>query len=539
MFENHEKEVILFAKIMMIILLCIAAILILYLFYLIMKKIIKAIQFNQIKKLYKTRRFIIENTTNQENVHEPMQHTQIPEACNQLKEFYHSNTLRPFYRRKEILYCLYRMVVDNKEQLAQAIRMDLHRDIDLSRVEVQSVIEEIEFLMNNMEECIGRKQEPSICVQLFGKSFVDYEPYGVVCVISPWNFPVNLSLIPTAGAIACGNTVFMKLSKYSIETSKMISSLIQKYVPSDFIKCEYQSGREAIQACCDAPFDYYFFTGSTGVGKIVHQAAAKKLVPVTLELGGKNPMIVDKKVNLKVAAKRIAWAKCVNGGQICVCCDHVFVPKELKEEFCQEVKKNFIEFFGENQMMHEQYPRMITKQATQKMKEIIEKSDVYYGGDVDIDTKYVQPTILQNVTIDDLVMQEEIFGPILPVIEYDTLDEVLEIIKRHPNPLACYVFTEDDQMFEYIVANVNSGSIYKNDSIIHLLNGKLPFGGNCHSGLGQYHGKHTFLTFARPRTVCKAHTTVDLQVRYWPFNGFKSWVINTVAEWVLPIFSYL
>ena len=537
MFENHEEEVILFGKIMMIILLVCAGLLVLYIFYLLLKKIISVIKFSQIKKLYNTRKFIIENTT--ENQQEPIQHSQIKDACTQLKTFYQTNTLRPFYRRKEILYCLYRMVVDNKENLANAIRMDLNRDIELSRVEVQSVIAEIEYLLHHMEENIGRKQKPSICVQLFGKSFIEYEPFGVVCVISPWNFPVNLSLIPAAGAIACGNTVFMKLSKYSFETSKMISDLINRYIPSDFIKCEYQSGREAIQACCDADFDYYFFTGSTNVGKLVHQSAAKKLVPLTLELGGKNPVIVDRSVNMKVAARRIAWAKCVNGGQICVCADHVFVPKELKEEFCEEVKKNFIEFFGENARMSNEYPRMITKQATEKMKEIIEKSDVFYGGEVDIDDKYVQPTILQNVTIDDLCMQEEIFGPILPIIEYDTLEEVLEIIKKHPNPLACYVFTQNDRMFEHIVENVNSGSIYKNDCIIHLLNGNLPFGGNCQSGIGCYHGKHTFDTFARPRTVCKAHTTIDVRARYWPFNGFKSWIINTVAEWVLPIFSYL
>ena len=289
----------------------------------------------------------------------------------------------------------------------------------------------------------------------------------------------------------------------------------------------------------DAPFDYYFFTGSTMVGKLVNEAAARKLSPCTLELGGKNPVIVDKNVNLKVAAKRIAWAKCINGGQICVCADHVFVPKELKAEFCEEVKKNFIAFFGEDASKSEEYPRMITKQATEKLKGLIEHSKVYYGGKVNVEEKYIEPTILENVKADDEAMQYEIFGPILPVVEYESLDEVFEIIKRHPNPLACYVFTEDKNMFATVQENVNSGSIYMNDCIIHLYNNSLPFGGSCQSGIGCYHGEYTFRTFSRPRTVCMSHTAIDIPLRYWPFDSLKGKLVSYCGGWELPIISYI
>ncbi|EDR25969.1 aldehyde dehydrogenase, putative [Entamoeba dispar SAW760] len=487
------------------------------------------------KKLFDKR---LEQIKNQQPL-EPTKYQDIQIICKTLKESYSTNALRPLDARMEVLYCLYRMVVDNKQALSNAIREDLHRDVGMCVAEVNSVIHEINFLRKNLKKYLRRKQVPTVCAQLFGKSFVAREPYGCVCIISPWNFPANLSLIPCAGAIACGNTVFLKMSKYSMATSKLIAELCDKYIPSEYLRCEYLTGREAIQECCSAPFDYYFFTGSTYVGKLVNQAAAEKMVPATLELGGKNPAIVDKNVNLKVAAKRIAWAKSINAGQICVCVDHVFVPRSIKKEFCEAVKNSFIKFFGEDQKKSEDFGRIITKSAAKKMKEIIDQSDVYYGGEVDIENKYVQPTILQNVKIDDLCMKEEIFGPILPVIEYDTLDEVFEMVKQHPNPLACYVFTEDNNMFERVIAKINSGAIYNNDSIVHLLNPNLPFGGNCQSGIGCYHGKYTFDTFSRPRAVCNGHTRLDLSLKDWPFTSFQSWAVDRMAASEIPVVSYL
>ncbi|KAL7719211.1 Aldehyde dehydrogenase 1 [Entamoeba marina] len=471
--------------------------------------------------------------------HDPLQSEDIPSVVNTLKQSYSTNSLRPLFVRKQILYCLYRMLVDNKRSIAKAIQDDLKRDKMMCLTEVESVIVEVKYYLDNIDKKLSPKQVKSASVQLPCKSYVTKEPFGCVCVISPWNFPVNLSLIPVAGALACGNTVFLKMSKYSKNTSRIIAELCDKYVPSEYLRCEYLTGREAIQACCDAPFDYYFFTGSTHVGKIIHQAAANKTVPVTLEMGGKNPAIVDNEVDMKVAAKRIAWTKIVNTGQICVCVDHVFVPKNKKEEFCELVKKYWIEMFGEDPQQNENYGRMITQEATKKMKSLIESGDVYYGGNVDVNDSYVQPTILQNVRTSDDVMKDEIFGPILPVIEYENIDEVIENISKNPNPLACYVYTSNHDTFSKIQERVNSGSLYMNDGIIHLMNHHLPFGGNCQSGIGTYHGKETFRTFSRPRSVCKAHTVIDLPLRYMPYNQFKEYIIEKCSFMTIPVLSYL
>ena len=346
-------------------------------------------------------------------------------------------------------------------------------------------------------------------------------------VIGAWNYPYQLSLCPTIAAIAAGNTVVLKPSELSAETSRIISKLINENFESNFFKV-VEGGIEETTNLLAQKFDKIFFTGSTTVGKIVYRAAAKNLTPVTLELGGKSPAILDEKCNLKTSAKRLVWAKFINSGQTCIAPDYVFVHKSIKEQFLKqvsiEIKKSKYAVENSN------YVQIINKRNMERLINFIDKDKVYLGGDFDMENKYISPTVMVDVDFDDAVMQEEIFGPIMPVLEYENIEDVILKIKEKPKPLACYVFTNSKKNKWKILNEISFGGGAVNDAVMHISNSRLPFGGVGDSGTGSYHGEFGFKTFSHFKSVLEKPTWIEPNLKYYPLTDLKLKLIKFVLK---------
>jgi aldehyde dehydrogenase (NAD+) len=355
-------------------------------------------------------------------------------------------------------------------------------------------------------------------IHFWSTSRIYKEPYGLVLVIAPWNYPFQLLINPLVGAISAGNCATLKASEYTPNTAKVMGEMIREFFPPEYITL-FGGGREANQALLSLPWDYIFFTGSPVVGKVVMEAAAKNLTPVSLELGGKSPCIVDRDANLKIAASRIVWGKYINAGQTCIAPDYLFVHQSVKSELMELMKAKITEYFGENPKESKDYVHIATVPKTERLAVFLKGAHLVAGGNVDLEARYIEPTIIDEVKPGDPVMKEEIFGPILPVMEFQELSEVTDYINSHPKPLALYYFSDSSEKQKEILRTTSSGGGCINEVLMHIANDRLPFGGVGNSGIGHYHGKYSFEVFSHSRSIMKKANFIDVPIRYAPYKN--------------------
>ena len=436
--------------------------------------------------------------------------------------FFRSGKTKDIDFRLEALQKLRNSIKENETKIMEALKADLNKsDFESYTTEIGIVLEEIRFVMKNLRSWAQPQKVKTPVTHIGSSSYLYPEPYGVALIIAPWNYPFQLAIAPLIGALAAGNCAVIKPSELTPMTSEILEKLITEQFPSEYISV-MQGGVETSQALLAEKFDYIFFTGSVQVGKIVMEAAAKHLTPVTLELGGKSPCIVHEDANIKLAAKRIAWGKFLNAGQTCVAPDYLYVHKQVKAEFLAYLEAAVNELYGETPLNNPNFTRIVSERHFQRLERYLKNGDVRAGGQINKKELKIAPTVLTNITWDDPVMQEEIFGPVLPVLEYDQLTEVIEGIQNHPNPLALYLFTENVQVQNQILGHISFGGGCINDTVYHLSSPYLPFGGVGSSGTGAYHGKESFDTFSHYKSILKQTTKFDIPFRYPNIkNGLK------------------
>lgn len=428
--------------------------------------------------------------------------------------------------RKDNLSKLRLAIIKYQPQLLKALKQDLGKNEHESYMtEIGIVLSELSYNEKHLKKLMKPKKVKTQLTDFPASSFRYADPFGVVLIISPWNYPVNLALSPLVGALSAGNTAIIKPSEFSINTSKVIEEMIVDTFDEKYVKV-ILGGIKANQELLDQKFDYIFFTGSTNVGKIVMEKASKHLTPVSLELGGKSPVIVDKKANIKVAAKRIAFGKFLNAGQTCIAPDYLYIHEDVKELFLEEMKKNIVEFYGQTPLDSLNYGTIINQRHFDRLNSYLNDGEIIIGGITDDQNLRISPTVLDNVELGSLVMTEEIFGPILPVITYTNIDEVIDFIGSRPKPLALYLFTEDKQVEKRVIRECQFGGGCINDTVMHIASEYLPFGGVGESGMGSYHGAKTFETFSHFKSILRKKTWFDLPVRYAPYTSRKNKMIK-------------
>ncbi|WP_370297362.1 aldehyde dehydrogenase [Rossellomorea marisflavi] len=408
--------------------------------------------------------------------------------------------------RINTLNTLKSLVQKHEQDILDAVKQDLNKsELEAKRAEVGLVIGEIDFMVENLEEWAATKEVPTPASHEGAKSFIQPEPYGSALVIAPWNYPFQLAVTPLVGAIAGGNTAVLKPSELTPKTSALLSTLINDNFPEEYLHV-VEGEVETSTALLKEDFDYIFFTGSTGVGKIVAEAAAKHLTPTTLELGGKSPTIVHEDANLDEAAQRIARGKFANAGQTCVAPDYLLVHSSVKDELMSKFKEVITASYGENIVENPNFGHVVSERHFDRLVGFLDNGSIVTGGKHDRNNLIIEPTILDNISWDDSVMQDEIFGPILPVMTYDSLDEIIEPIVKRPQPLALYLFSDDEAVQDEILSTISFGGGSINDTINHMTSHYLPFGGVGDSGMGAYHGKASFDTFTHFKSVLKRST---------------------------------
>ena len=430
------------------------------------------------------------------------------------KSFFRTETTKDVAYRLEALQKLRIAIKNNEKKLMDALKADLNKsEFDSYSTEIGIVLEELRFTIKHLRSWVKPKRVKTPITHIGSSSFIFSEPYGVTLIIAPWNYPFQLAIAPLIGAIAAGNCAVIKPSELTSKTSEVLGKLISDLFPEDYISV-VQGGVETSQALLNEKFDYIFFTGSVPVGKVIMEAAAKNLTPITLELGGKSPCIVHEDANIKLAAKRIAWGKFTNAGQTCIAPDYLYLHKKIKDQFLQQFKEATIELYGEKPLNNVHFTRIVSDKHFKRLCSFLDNGELFMGGESNQENLMIEPTVLTNITWDDQIMQDEIFGPILPVLEYDVLSEVLEGIHRHPKPLALYFFTENNNVQQEVVNSVSFGGGCINDTVYHFVSPYLPFGGVGNSGIGAYHGKGNFDTFSHQKSVLKQTTLFDIPFRY-------------------------
>ncbi len=435
------------------------------------------------------------------------------------KEFYGSGSSLSYRFRLEALKKLKASILQYEEDIYDALWKDLHKSkFEAYASEIGFVLEELSFHIRKLKGWMKPKKVSSGLTMFPASTYKYHEPLGNVLIIAPWNYPFQLLMAPLIGAISAGNTVILKPSEYSGYTAAVIEKLIENTFDEEFIKV-FTGDARVSQTLLKLKFNHIFFTGSPRVGKLVMKAAAEQMTPVTLELGGKSPCIVDETAKLKLAATRIMWGKLLNAGQTCIAPDYLLVHESVKEQIMPALVAAIKSFYGEDEKLSPDFPRIISKPNMERLAALIDGADVYYGGKYDVDEKYFQPTLLDNVSFDDVVMQQEIFGPILPVITYSNLNEVIEKVNARPKPLALYLFSESKKTQKQVLQRVPAGGVSINDTLMHIVNNKVPFGGVGNSGMGGYHGYYSFELFSNIKPYVKRGTWMDMPIRYAPYGN--------------------
>lgn len=438
-----------------------------------------------------------------------------------LREFYNNYNTRKYDFRKQQLQKLKAVVLYHEKDLYDALYSDLKKSAEESWVtEVGFLIAEINYTLKHLKNWMKPKKVPTNLMNIPGKSFIYKEPLGVVLIIGPWNYPLQLLFTPLIGAIAAGNCVVLKPSEFAPTTSAVMKKIIEENFSKEYILYAEGEGAAIVpQMMNDFHFDHIFYTGSTAVGRIIYQMAAEQLIPVTLELGGKSPCIVESDAKISAAAKRIALTTFSNAGQMCVAPDYVLVHQSIKEKFVDELKKVTKQFFSENPSASYNYGKIINEKQFHRLVNYLQEGKIVYGGRYDSSSLYIEPTIMEDASLHATIMKEEIFGPVLPVLSFNTFEEAKAIIDRNPNPLAFYVFTESHKKEKQWLEKISFGGGCVNNASWHLTNLNLPFGGRGNSGIGAYHGKYSFDVFSHQKAVMKTPTWFDPKIKYPPFQG--------------------
>lgn len=440
------------------------------------------------------------------------------------RRYFMSNQTKPVEFRRRQLQLLKEAITARQDAILEALKQDLNKvGFEGYATEVGLVLEEIDYLLRHLNRFARPKRAKASITQLPATCRVMPEPYGAVLIMSPWNYPFQLTMSPLAGAIAAGNCVAVKPSNYSPNTTRVIREILTDTFAEEYISVA-EGGRDVNTSLLEQNFDYIFFTGSIAVGKTVMTAAAKYLTPVTLELGGKSPCIVDETADIDLAGKRISWGKFLNAGQTCVAPDYVLVHDSVKQRLIEAIWRNVQAFYGTQPHKNEEYPKIITQKHFERVLGLIEEKTKPLGGNSDLNTRQIEPTLLQDADWDCAAMQEEIFGPVLPVIGYRDVDDIIVKIKQRAKPLALYLFTKSDAMRRKVLGEVSFGGGCVNDVIVHMATTHMPFGGVGESGMGRYHGKASFDTFSHYKSILKSHTFLDVPLRYPPYKNKLKWL---------------
>lgn len=455
---------------------------------------------------------------------------ELEKIINEQKIFFRTGLTNTEDFRKKALITLKKSIDKYKEEIIYALKMDLNKSSTESYIsEIASAYAEIDFSLKNLSDWMKDTRETTNMEAMPAKSFTRYEPLGVTLVISPWNYPFLLAINPIVNAISSGNTVILKTSKKSSYTSKIIKKLLDESFDRAFIYC-VDNEKVSHDELLSYKYDHIFFTGSQKVGKIIMKKASENLTKVTLELGGKSPCIVDESANLKFAAKRIIWGKLLNSGQTCVAPDYLLVHKDVKKELLRLMKQTILEFYGDKALENPDYPRIIDKNSFERLINLMEGQNIYTGGLYNSKTLKIEPTIIDDVDFSNKIMQEEIFGPILPVIEYDDIFKVIEKLKFMDKPLSMYIFSEDKEHIDRLTYDLSSGGVCINDTIMHLTNPNLEFGGVGESGMGGYHGKFGFMNFSNRKSIMIRSNNIDIKIKYPPYSKGQEKIIKKIFK---------
>lgn len=410
-------------------------------------------------------------------------------------------------------------IESHETEIMEALRQDLNKaPFEAYATEIGIVKEELQFTLQHLRKWARVKRVRTPLVQFPSRSFIYPEPYGVVLIMSPWNYPFQLTVAPLIGAICAGNCAVLKPSVYSKAVSNLLCSMVKELFPPSYISI-VEGGRQENEGLLHEKFDYIFFTGGVSVGRLVMERAARYLTPVSLELGGKSPCIVDETANVSLAAKRIVWGKFLNAGQTCVAPDYVLVHRSVKDQLLKQMVKQVQKMYGKSPCDNEEYPKIINQKHFERLQTLLNGEKIAAGGKVNRALRKIEPTILDGITWSSKVMEEEIFGPILPVLVYDSLVEVIQSVNAGGKPLALYLFTKSARNEAYVLKHISYGGGCINDTVVHLATSHMPFGGVGNSGMGGYHGKASFDTFTHYKSIMKKGLWLDIPLRYPPYKN--------------------
>jgi aldehyde dehydrogenase (NAD+) len=443
----------------------------------------------------------------------------ISEKIIKMRTFFNEGNSLSFSSRISNLDKLKKAINKYESRLIEALHEDLGKSPEEAYISEISIIKsEIKNVEKHLYKFMKKRKVPSPIIHFPSQSYSINNPLGLVLIMSPWNYPVQLTLLPLVAAIAAGNCVVLKPSRYSSSSSSVIKTMIEEFFDSNLIST-FEGGSEINQALLDEKFDFIFFTGSPKVGHIVMEKASKNLTPIVLELGGKSPVYIDRSADIKLTAQRIAWAKYLNAGQTCVAPDYILVHKDVYMPFITAIKDEIINMYGMDAVANEEFPKIINEKHFNRLLKLLQMGTLVQGGEFDKDKLKIAPSVLISVNENSPLMQEEIFGPILPVMQAESFKDAMEFINHRPHPLALYIFTKNQKQISYYENNLAFGGGCINDCIIHLSNPNLPFGGVGDSGMGSYHGKKGLETFSHSKSIMKRHFFFDIKLRNPPLKG--------------------
>ena len=440
------------------------------------------------------------------------------------KLFYTEHITRELPYRLTALDRLREGIKDHEAELSDALFKDLGKSVFESyATEIGFLLNEISYVQNNLRSWAADKRAATPLALFGSRSSVHYEPRGVVLIIAPWNYPLQLAFAPLIGAIAAGNCVVLKPSSSAPHTAAVIKMIIDECFQDEYIAV-VEPGNNITGELLKLQWDYIFYTGGEEHGRHVLEAAARYLTPVTLELGGKSPCIVDADADLRTAAHRIIWGKLLNCGQTCVAPDYLFVHSAVKEQLVELLKAEIKKQFGDNPLLSPDYPRIVNHRHFDRLTALLSHGTILCGGASDRECRYIAPTLITDVPEESPLRTQEIFGPILPIIPFDDIDDCVEYVNTHPTPLALYYFTSSKKKAQYMINHTESGGVCINDTIVHVANHHIPFGGKGRSGMGNYHGKYSFITFSHAKAVVHTTTLFSIDIKVAPYGDKLKWV---------------